>query len=152
MANQEPIVFDDITPIEVPVSIGGESYVLREASGEASCRYNNARSNCTKFVSGEFAGVSGPIADAEPRLVADCLFKISRTADGKAIYSKVEEKTVRSWPARVQRALFQRAKEISRLDETDEETAEKLRERLAKIEEERAEPKNSLSDTPAGSP
>lgn len=151
MSTREPIVFEDVMPIEVPVNIAGQAYVLREASGDAACRYRNARSNCTKFVNGEFAGVDGPIADADPRLVSDCLFKVVTMADGKIVYSKVEEKVVRSWPDRIQKALALQIKEVSRIDDVDEETIEKLEERLNRMKALRGEPKNSPSGTADGS-
>lgn len=148
----EPIVFDDITPIEIPVQIAGQSYVLREASGDAVVRYENHRIRCTRFVDGKFAGIDGPINDGEPQLVADCLYRVSTSPDGKRVLSKVEEKVVRSWPARIQRFLFSKVKEISRIDQLeDEETIEGMRRRLAELEARRDEPKNLLGDMTVGS-
>lgn len=152
MTDQEPIVFDDITPVEVPVKIGGQDYVLREASGDAATRYRNARANCTKFSGGEFAGVDGPIADAQPKLVSDCLFKIVVMPDGKTVFSKVEEKTVRAWPDRIQKALIERVLKISpSLEGTGDETIENLEAKLAKLKETRDSSKNSPSSTTDGS-
>jgi len=152
MSDQEPIVFEDITPVEVPVRIGGQDYVLREVSGDAATRYRNARANCTKFSNGEFAGVDGPIADAQPKLVSDCLFKVVVLPDGTTIFSKVEEKVVRTWPDRVQKALFEKVQRISpSLEDAGDETIENLEAKLAKLKETRDSSKNSQSSTTDGS-
>lgn len=118
--------FDDLVPIEVPVSVNGAQYILREANGDAACRYRNAVMECVEMVDGKPARVHG-MANTEPLLVAMCL----RTADGKL----VGEATVRSWPPRVIKVLFAKAKEISDLEDEVAEGAAK----------------NVLVATPAGS-
>jgi len=109
------MITDDLTPQTEPVKLSGKDYYLREASGDAATKFANARLNCIKLgPDGKPQTVRG-IADVEPLLVSLCLFDES----GK----NVPEATVRSWPARVQKALFERAKEMSRLDDLETEAA-----------------------------
>lgn len=110
----------DLTPIEVPVLLGGKRFVLREASGEAGCKYRNAMLNCTQLgPDGRPASIRG-LADVEPLLVSLCLFD----EQGKAVLLG----TIRGWPARIQKALFEQAKFISGLQEGDvtEDQAKKV--------------------------
>lgn len=101
----------DLTPTVIPVTLGGEKYELREASGAASVKYKNA------VMSGMVLGPDGKptsaknLADTEPFLVSLCLFKIGSE-------KPVELATVLSWPSRVQKRLYKLVKEISDLDET----------------------------------
>lgn len=104
------IRFDDITPIEEVVYIGGEEYILREISGDAAVRYDNARIACTVYEDGKMVRMVG-LADLEPMLVSLCLFM----RDGK---THVSETTIRSWPSRVQSALYARAREVSGMNES----------------------------------
>jgi hypothetical protein len=101
----EPLVFNDITPVEEPVVVGNTRYVLRECSGDAWVKYQNARSVCYVYDDGKLQQVRD-IADLEPLLVSLTLFM----EDGK---TPVSEVTIRAWPSRVQRAIHDRAKEIS---------------------------------------
>lgn len=109
----EPIVFDSLTPVEVPVTIAGESYTLREATGETAVQYRDAMLACTTLgPEGKPTIISG-LAGVEPLLVSLCLYD--------SIDHLVPEATIRSWPARIQKALFERAKQISDLDEGEDE-------------------------------
>jgi len=98
--------------IEIPITIGGEDYVLREASGDAGCKYRNALLACTTLTDGKPSRIEG-MADVEPLLVSLCLF----TQGGRP----VTVPKVRSWPSRVVKALFEKIKEISDLDEEEED-------------------------------
>ena len=109
------MITDDLTPQTEPVKLSGKDYSLREASGDAATKFANARLNCIKLgPDGKPQTVRG-IADVEPLLVSLCLFDET----GK----NVPEATVRSWPARVQKVLFERAKEMSHLDDLETEAA-----------------------------
>ena len=101
--------FSTLEPIAVPVRYGGKSYTLREATGGAAVKYRNAMLACARLgPDGKPVSVSG-LADLEPMLIASCLFD----EQGKP----VPDKTVREWPSRVLRQLFETAKRISGLDE-----------------------------------
>lgn len=120
--------FGDLAPIEVPCTIGGKKYTLREASGDAACKYRNALLKATKLgTDGKPTSIDG-MADAEPLLVSLCLFTAENTA--------VPVQVVRSWPQRIQKRLFDEAKRISQLDERD--TPASIEEKILKLQEERA--------------
>jgi len=148
----------DLEPIEIPVTIGGVEYVLCEASADAARKFNNKRAEAGRFSDGKLSGVSG-LGDLEPLLVSSCLFRVtSRQVDGgvKRALSPVAYNTVLTWPARVVTPLFERAKKISELEET--ETLEALREQLKDTQEKIAEleagenpAKNELAASTIGS-
>ena len=111
MTIHQPLDFGDIQPVEVPVNVGEKHYVLKEASGAAAVSYRNAMLRCTTLgADGRATKVDG-MAETEPYLVSLCLF----TTDNPS--RPVHINVIKSWPSRVQRRLFEKAKEISDLDE-----------------------------------
>jgi hypothetical protein len=136
--------FDDITPIEEPWSIGGEEYILRETSGDAAVKYDNARLSRHEYQDGKLVRLRD-YADLEPLLVSLCLF----TKDDKP----VPESTIRSWPARLQKKLHERARFISRMNRTPEVIRgeiETLQKELVEVEAAEQAAKNLPSGTTAG--
>lgn len=116
------IVFEDLTPIEVPVKIEGKSYILREASGDAACKWRNAQLRAARMERGKLANI-GNLADCEPLLVSLCLFEVIDA--NRSITRNVPQQTIRNWPSRVQKALYDRALKISGLDtEVEDEEQE----------------------------
>lgn len=113
--NENTLTFDDITRKEIPVRVGTTDYVLREANGTAATRYRNAM--FSQAVLGENGKPQSlkDIGNLEPLLVHLCLFE-------KATGKNVPMQTIMEWPAYVQRKLFAKAKEISRLEDDDEKT------------------------------
>ncbi len=148
MNSHEPLVFTDLSPIEIPATIGDKSYVLREATGNVACRYRNALLACTQLgPEGKPSKITG-MADVEPLLVSLCMFE-----DGT---KPVPQATVRAWPNRIVKSLFDRVKEISDLDEDDsleglKKERQTLDERIAKLEAAEDKAKNSPSNTTDGS-
>lgn len=119
--------FGSFEPIVLPVNILGENYLLREASGDAAARYNNAMLKCTTLgPDGRPARLDG-LADVDPFLVSLCIV----TATGKP----VRLETVRSWPNRIVQMLAEKVKEISELGPKASAEA----------------PKNDVTDTGIGS-
>lgn len=113
----------DLQPIEVPYKLGGKSYILKEASGDAVCKYRNALMKSAKMGDDlRVTSVDG-IADVEPLLVSLCLFEVTEKG-----HRPVSTADVRAWPNRVQKALFEKVKEISDLE--DKEAKERYRERV----------------------
>lgn len=103
-----------------PVNIDGEDYELREASGNAACQYRDLIiGNLTLGDSGKPQKISH-IASAEPLLVSLCLFKVGEK-------EHVPQSKVASWPARIQKKLFKKVKEMSDLDDETVETEEALK-------------------------
>jgi hypothetical protein len=83
----EEMCFETLAPVEVPVKIGSGRYVLREASGDAACRYQNAVLKTTKLgPDGRPTDING-LADCEPLLVSLCLFEIVRTTGADDVES-----------------------------------------------------------------
>lgn len=108
-----PIDLGDISLIEIPYTIGGVQYVLREASGEAACSYRNAVFRATELGPDGKPSKIGNMADVEPLLVSLCLFN----DQGRRLNSN----ELKKWPNRIVKTLFQKVKEISELEEQPEE-------------------------------
>jgi hypothetical protein len=123
----EPLVFESLEPIEIPVKIASKDYVLREAGEAFASKYQNALMRSTKVVEGtdgnKSATVEG-ISDTEALLVSLCLFEVGQNNSKVS----VNVNTIRTWPHRVVKPLFQKAEEISGLGAN--ETEEILRKRL----------------------
>lgn len=140
----------DASALEIPVTVGKDKYILREASGDAACNYRNKITSCAKRV-GEETVIDGPIADAEPMLVSECLFRVDE--EGKAFSFHVDTATVREWPHRIVEVLFDKIQEISPIGvEGDEDVGElqKERESLDKKIADLQMAKNSPSGTTGG--
>lgn len=114
-----------LDPIEIEVKIDGEIYKIKEASGDAACKYRNAMLACTTLgPDGKPTNIEG-MADVEPLLVSLCLYNSA----GK----RVNVHQIRGWPSRIQKALFEQAKNVSELDadeDTDEDKQEILKNEL----------------------
>ena len=109
---------------------------------------------CSKMSDGKISGIKG-LPDTEPKLIAMCLFW---NCPGEEKHNKnVNEDKIKSWPQRVQKALYARVKQISEMNDVEDESLEglyKQREELnAKIKEleESTQLKNEQSDTTDGS-
>ena len=100
---------------EIPIKIDGETYTLKEADGQTARIYKNMLLQSAKTEKSGTRTFEG-IADVEARLVSMCLF----TETG----SNVSESKVLSWPHRVIKPIYEKAKEISCLDETEEDEEE----------------------------
>ena len=111
--------FDDITPIEVEVFVGKEKYILRETSGAARVIYDNARLACYEYQEGKLVKVHD-MANIEVLLVSLCLFM----GDG---VTPVSEISIKVWPGRVYKALYEKAREISGMSETPENLEEQIK-------------------------
>lgn len=95
--------------IEIPVTgPDGKSYILKEATGKAANAYRNRALESTEFQNGRPVSVKG-LASLESFLISMCLF------DEKN--KPVPQSVIESWPARVQKKLFEKVKEISDLGE-----------------------------------
>lgn len=156
--------FGSLEVIEIPV-VGPDKkpYILREASGDAVAKFNNARGRCVQFRDGGMSAVAGQ-GDLEALLVSLCLFHVVKEADEEIDMNHPElwkadlkkaltAMTIRSWPERVVKPLFDKAKEISEIDEPEDlaalkEQRDKLDKQIKDLEE--SEAKNEQDDTPIG--
>lgn len=117
----------------------GRKLILQEATGEAVATWRDAMMKLANVVDGEVSSIDGLHA-TESLLVSLCLFETTPLTDpdGPITIRKdvngdpfsVPQKTIQGWPNRIQKALFEKIKEISDLE--DAETPEVLEERIAK--------------------
>lgn len=138
--------FNDLSVIEIPVSISGKKYVLREADEETAAIYNNARLKGIPVKDSEVVGLPEDVGGIQSLLVSCCLFHLDN--NGKATSQHVDRDIVKRWPSKVVKPLFVKAKEISELDDkSDLKSLEKQRNDLDKtirnLKEEEEKTKNS---------
>ena len=103
----------DISLIEIQYTIGGVDYILKEASGDAACQYRNALFKDIQLGPEGKPSKIGNMADVEPLLVSLCLFN----PEGR----KIAVDSIRKWPNRIIKQLFEKVKEISDLNEESDE-------------------------------
>ena len=108
----------DLTPVAVSVVIAGETYTLREASEAAAIQWRNANLGAAKLKDGKPISFSG-MADSAPLLVSLCL----RKQEDGGIGAPVPLETIRQWPARVVKPLYEWIKDNSDLRERDDQKA-----------------------------
>jgi hypothetical protein len=149
------MIFDDITRVEVPVTIWKKKYILVEASEEAHCKWRNFQIAQAKISrTGKVEGI-GNVADSEPLLVSLCLYyadengrlPVNKDGDPSPKFLVPLQK-IKAWPSRVVSPLFERLKKISKIDEvvekqevliSDDDTPETLEEKILKLKEKREE-------------
>lgn len=142
----EPLVFDDIAPIEVSVTIKGKSYILREASEAASSRYKNAQFKAMKLAEGidgsKTSSIDG-MAETEALLVSLCLFEKTETGE-----KTVPLEEIKRLPHKVVEPIFKCAEEISGLQnkESEEALVKQLKEIQGKLTKVRANKASSGQD------
>lgn len=156
--------FNDLNPIELPVTLGTKRYVLREAGGGDAIEYRNAQLRATRLgPNGKPVGLDG-LADAESLLVSRCLYEaepqtgaLRTLTDGTPDRRyRVAEEQVRELPARVLKVLFAEAKRISQLDEGEtvealEKQAAEIQTRIRELRDEEGARKNGSPSGTAGS-
>jgi len=113
----DELVFDDLEPVEVPVTIGKRKYVLREASEGAAVKFRNVSMRGARMDTESKVVTLGEVAEAEPVLVAACLCPVDGT--GKVRYDPggnpitcTLQQVLAMRPSTV-KALFAKVKEIS---------------------------------------
>lgn len=115
-AHTREIVYEDLAPIEVPIRIGKDRYILREATADAARKWRNSIMSSTTVVDGKVTAV-GNLADSEAYLLSMCLYPVRPDTHGTVSNKPVHISTILSWPNRIVRPLFERAKVISGLEE-----------------------------------
>lgn len=124
--------YDDLSPQAFEFSWKGREYVLREPSEAAVLLFRQAQLKGGSMVEGKTTVSIERIYESQSILVASCTFE--KLKDGAESQAKAE--VVKSFPARVVKDLFQRAKKMGELDEDDTEEGiakqiEALEKRLA---------------------
>lgn len=129
--------FDDLSLIEVPVTIAGKKYVLREASEATAAVYRNASIAGAKLEDGKLSEMPKNLGGIQSLLVSRCLLACD-TETGEAV-NPVSREIINDWPSRIVKPLFEKAKEISELDEDEDlesltKQRDKLNEQIGKLE------------------
>ncbi len=101
-----------------PFPIDGEQYILVEATSQAATDMRNITLRGASMKDGRVEMGAG-LAQAEPFLVSKCLFKLDDA--GKRHPMSLD--TIRNWPSRVVKPLYNKAYEISGLKEDDGKAA-----------------------------
>lgn len=118
----KPIEFNDL--IEVPVTFKGEEYVLREATAEASAAYVSAKTKTLRFdSSGNFSSF-GNVGDLPLLLVSMCLFRVGES-------KPVPKSEIKKFGTRIVLRLYERALDISGLDEDNTSMFDQFQKALA---------------------
>jgi hypothetical protein len=153
------LVFDDLPPQTVPVTIGKIKYVLREASEADAVEYRNCMMRGSKIVDGKVAAIDN-LAQAQPTLVSRCLYfanldgTLQTTPNGEPNpKTRVPYATVLKWKSRVVKPIFELLKKISALNEEEtKDTVESLTKRIEtdtkKLEELQASQSGKETDGP----
>lgn len=121
--HKSPMEFDTLDLIEVPVKIAGVNYVLREAASGAAAEWRNAIIKGATFGDeGKVTRMDG-VGYSEALLVSKCLFQVlpNNTICNESVIVNI----IRTWPAKVVKALFERVKLISDLNEKDDKKDKK---------------------------
>lgn len=110
-----PMKFE-LSNIAIPVTIGSNQYTMKEATAGTATMYKNMVMNGMKIGPDGRPQSMKNIAGAETFLVSRCLW------DSKGKNPTVAE--VELWPSRITAELFVKIKEISGMDQDDEELDE----------------------------
>lgn len=98
-------------PAQVEATIGGKTYLVKEASVAAATKYRNKTFSAARMNDGKMVGIEG-LADAEPMLISHCLFETYQN-NGELKDRPVLLSTILAWPNQTQEALFDKIKELS---------------------------------------
>lgn len=112
-----------LEPIKVSYQIGDTTYELREATEGVACKYQNALMKRVKMGENGLPTSADGVADTEPYLVSLCLFDSSGYP--------VTDATIRTWPSRVVKTLFDKVMEISQLNG---DTVEAIKKQIVTLE------------------
>ena len=112
----EEIDLGSLDPIEIPVKIGGEDYVLCEAMESQTIAYRDAMMSRMEMSRDGKQTKFKSIAGVDAYLVSMCLYHI-----GDGTRGSVSVEKIKSWPSRIVKPLYRKIKEISELDEPDDD-------------------------------
>jgi hypothetical protein len=140
--------FSDLEPIEIGFNYKGVEYVLCEAEESVVCAYRNELARCTRMGPNGKPTIIGNYADTESFLVSQCVFQVGEDSH-KDPKKPVTQKTIKSWPGRMVRDLYNQVRTISGLnpeqtpdevtqiilDESEDLPEDSLRVLIAKLRE-----------------
>lgn len=99
--------FSTLDLIEVPVTIDGKKYTLREMSLATGIKLRNAQTEAAVVKDGKIAGTRG-VAHMEPQIISECLF------DEQG--NKVPQDVILKWGDKICRTLYAKIRQISGYD------------------------------------
>ena len=133
--NIERLLIEDLAIREVPATIGGKEYIIREASGEAVAKWQTAQTKGMKLdKTGRPIELGDGAARAELELVAQCLWEKYEDSKGTQQERLVPMVVLKDWGNRHIRKIFKIAQEISELEI---DTLERLEEQIKELQERR---------------
>lgn len=135
-SNKEPMHFETLDPIQVPVTIGTKKYILQEASEAVAVKFNNARLEAARFNDGKLSSVKGA-ADVEPLLVHGCLFEVMSKENEPLKLGFLAKGFIDGMKASIVRELYKRALEISGLE--DKDTIETIDKKIEQLQQQRSQ-------------
>jgi hypothetical protein len=127
--------FSSLEPIQLPVKIGNECFILREANGLAEIAFQNAINDAIVFQDGKRVG-SKNLADVDSLLLSHCIVRVGDNGGMSAV--SVEE--IRLWPSKIIKKYYNVVRKISEFD--DGETEVELIKQKEEIEKKLAALKN----------
>lgn len=104
----EPMVFDDLAPVEVEVKYKGKSYLLVEVDTPSAAKFKSAAAANFTYNDGSMTGLRA-VGDLDPLLVSLCLKEVYDTDKRRPVSLAF----VNTMDAKVVKALAERAKEIN---------------------------------------
>ena len=102
------LVFETTTK-EVPVTIDGKPYVLRELNGQGTSEWRKSTGGDVSFVDGKATITNIRMEDPEVRLLSLCLYNEKNEL--------VTYGVIKTWPQTVLSGLYDAAQELSGLNE-----------------------------------
>jgi hypothetical protein len=139
----------DLEPIEVPVTVRGVRYVLREASEAISIKLRGSQLKNARLRNGQLEASVENLAESQSLLVQACLFVVQDGVE-PAKWQPISLAALRSFPTRIVQALFTRCQSISGL--VEKEDAETLEKRIAADREKLAKLRNGHDEDEEGNP
>ena len=126
MSDNHEFDFDQqLVTTEIPVRYQGKDYTLREPSEDSAAKYRSFQLRNARMVGGKLNADITKIAESQAFLLSMCLYN----GDGHAVSIGI----IRSWPARIIKPLFEKAREMGSLIE-GEETVEQLATQITSLQ------------------
>ncbi len=116
-SDTDAMVFENLAPVRVPITIGTKQYVLQEADEGQVLSWRNAGMRGMKVVKGDVVGFHN-VADSDAELLRSCLFEVNARGDGKD--GPVAIGFIRGMKHTVFDPIFTRLKKISGLNRKEE--------------------------------
>jgi len=121
--------YDDDVPDEFRFTVNRTNYILREPSEDVNVRLRTQQFRNARMTDGKITQNLDSLAESQVILLAGCVVY----ADGPNMDKLISAKDIKTWPSRVTKDVFMRARKMGRMDEED--TEENLTARIKELEE-----------------